>query len=103
MKIKRFTESLEISQERIGEMTEELRELLDSLQRDKRIIEGFLNELEDYKNDSQKGNDQIDDSAAAFQVTKKNLVDSIDKIDTVITNLIDYQENSRQYLYTETK
>ena len=92
MKIKRFTESLEISQERIGEMTEELRELLDSLQRDKRIIEGFLNELEDYKNDSQKGNDQIDDSAAAFQVTKKNLVDSIDKIE--ITQNVAISNNS---------
>lgn len=103
MKIKRFTESLEISQERIGDMTRELRELLDSLQSDKRTIESFLNELEDYKNDSQKGNDQIDDSAAAFQVIQKNLVDSIDKIDTVITNLEDYKENSRQYLYTETK
>lgn len=103
MKIKRFTESLEISQERIGDMTRELRELLDSLQSDKRTIESFLNELEDYKNDSQKGNDQIDDSAAAFQVIQKNLVDSIDKIDTVITNLGDYKENSRQYLYTETK
>ena len=95
MKIKRFTESLEISKERIGEMTEELRELLDSLQRDKRIIEGFLNELEDYKNDSQKGNDQIDDSAAAFQVTKKNLVDSIDKIDINM-----YYSNHRRVLET---
>lgn len=103
MKIKRFTESLEISEKTIGDMTRELRELLDSLQGDKRTIESFLNKLEDYKNDSQKGNDQIDDSAAAFQVIQKNLVDSIDKIDTVITNLVDYKENSRQYLYTETK
>lgn len=103
MKIKRFTESLEISEKTIGDMTRELRELLDSMQGDKRTIESFLNKLEDYKNDSQKGNDQIDDSAAAFQVIQKNLVDSIDKIDTVITNLADYKENSRQYLYTETK
>ena len=99
MKIKRFTESLEISQERIGEMTEELRELLDSLQRDKRIIEGFMNELEDYKNDSQKGNDQIDDSVSNLQLVRGSLIDAYDKLDNIILSLEDYNKSGRKYIY----
>lgn len=103
MRIKRFTESLEISPERIREMIEELKELLTSLEEDNKVIERYLNELEDYKSESQKGNDQIDDSLAAFQIVKKNLSEAIDKTDTVVSNLVDYNQNDRQYLYTENK
>lgn len=103
MRIKRLNENLEISSERIGEMISELKDLLTSLEDDERLIEKYLNELENYKSNSSKGNDQIDDSLAAFQVVKRNIEDSIDKTDTVITNLNDYKENDRQYLYTENK
>ena len=103
MRIKRFNENLEISPERIGEMVEELKDLLTSLEDDNKTIERYLNELENYKSSSSKGNDQIDDSLAAFQIVKKNIDDSIDKTDTIITNLSDYKENDRQYLYTENK
>jgi ABC-type transporter Mla subunit MlaD len=103
MRIKRFNENLEISPERIGEMIENIKDLLTSLEEDNRTIERYLNELENYKSSSSKGNDQIDDSLAAFQVVKKNIEESIDKTDTVITNLNDYKENDRQYLYTENK
>jgi ABC-type transporter Mla subunit MlaD len=103
MRIKKFNENLEIGPERIGEMVEELKELLTSLEEDSKTIERYLNELENYKSSSSKGNDQIDDSLAAFQIVKKNIEDSIDKTDTVVTNLNDYKENDRQYLYTENK
>ena len=103
MRIKKFNEALDISSERIGEMIGELKELLTSLEEDNKVIERYLNELEDYKSESSKGNDQIDDSLAAFQIIKQNIDDAIDKTDTVITNLNDYKENDRQYLYTENK
>ena len=103
MRIKRFNENLEIGPERIGEMIGELKDLLTSLEEDNKTIERYLNELENYKVSSSKGNDQVDDSLAAFQIIKKNIDDSIDKTDTVITNLNDYKENDRQYLYTENK
>jgi hypothetical protein len=103
MRIKKFNEALDISSERIGEMIGELKELLTSLEEDNKVIERYLNELEDYKSESSKGNDQIDDSLAAFQIIKQNIDEAIDKTDTVITNLNDYKENDRQYLYTENK
>ena len=106
MKIKRFNENIEnmdISPERIGEMIEELRDFLASLENKNKMVESVTSELENYKNQSKKGNDQIDDSIAALQIVKKDLDDTIDKIDTVINNMLDYNENGRKYLYTENK
>jgi len=64
-------------------------------------MDAYLNELNNYKNSSKKGNDQIDDSISALQIIKSNLVDSVDKIDTVIGNLINYEEEGRKHLYSE--
>ena len=68
-----------------------------------KYVEALLNELNNYKSDSTKGNDQIDDSIAALQVIKKDADDSADKIDTVVNNLLDYNESGRKYMYTENK
>ena len=66
-----------------------------------KYIESLLNELSNYKNDSKKGNDQIDDSILALQVIKKDIDDCSDKIDTIINNLLDYNDGGRKFLYTE--
>jgi ABC-type transporter Mla subunit MlaD len=107
MKIKRFNESIDdevnISPDRIGEMIEELKDMLSSLEDKNNTIESFMNELSNYITNSKKGNDQIDDSIAAFQVVKKNIDESIEKTDTVINNLISYNDEGRNFLYTENK
>jgi head-tail adaptor len=38
-----------------------------------------------------------------FVEGKKNVDDSIDKLDTIITNIQNYNEQGRKYLYTENK
>jgi hypothetical protein len=63
----------------------------------------LISELNNYKNKSDKGNDQIDDSIAALQVIRKDLENSADKTDTVIGNLQSYSDDGRKYLYTENK
>ena len=68
-----------------------------------KYVESLLNELNNYKSDSKKGNDQIDDSIAALQVMKKDIDDCVDKIDTTINNLSDYNDSGRKYMYTENK
>lgn len=107
MKIKRFNEELEevvdISQERVGEIIEELKDILSSLEDKNKSIESYSNEFNNYKSKSKKGNDQIDDSIAALQVIKKDLDSSIDKVDTVINNLVSYNDEGRNFLYTENK
>lgn len=105
MKIKRFNESeqIDISPDRVGEIIEDLKSVLSSLDEDVKKTELYLNELNNYKSQSKKGNDQIDDSISAFQVVRKNLDDTIDKVDTIINNLLDYNDEGRKYLYTENK
>jgi len=106
MRIKRFneaTEQVDISSERIDELMSELKETISTIDSKNKFIESLENELNDYKSDSQRGNDQIDDSIFALQVIKKNLSDSLDKFDTIINNLQSYDDEGRKYLYTENK
>lgn len=106
MRIKKFneaTEEVDISSDRIDEMLTQLKETAAAIEDKNKLIESLENELENYKSDSQKGNDQIDDSIFALQVVKKSLTESIDKIDTVIQNLESYDDEGRKYLYTENK
>ena len=105
MKIRRFNEDeqVDISSERVNEIIEELKEFSDIMNDKSKYVEALLNELNNYKSDSTKGNDQIDDSIAALQVIKKDADDSADKIDTVVNNFVDYNEGGRKYMYTENK
>ena len=105
MKIKRFNEDeqVDISSERVSEINEELKDFSAIMLDKSNYIESLLNELNNYKSDSTKGNDQIDDSIAALQVIKKDVDDCNDKIDTVINNLMDYNDGGRKYMYTENK
>lgn len=107
MKIKRFNEDLEdninISTERVGEIIEEMKDILSSLEEKSNSLESFSSEFNNYKSKSKKGNDQIDDSISALQVAKKGIDDSIDKIDTIINNLVSYNDEGRKFLYTQNK
>ena len=93
-RIKRFNES---------EILVDLKELTSTLDDKKKMIDSLISELNNYKNKSDKGNDQIDDSIAALQVIMKDLENSTDKTDTVIGNLQSYNDDGRKYLYTENK
>ncbi len=106
MRIKRFNESTEqvdISPERIEEILDEMKEIAAVLEDKSKETDSLINEFSNYVGKSKKGNDQIDDTIFALQVVKKNLDDSLDKVDTSIKNLMDYSENGRKYLYTENK
>jgi len=106
MKIRRFFEAEEqkdLATERVDEILKELKEFTSQLEEKSKITDALETELSNYKNLSSKSNDQIDDSIAALQIIKKNVDDSIDKLDTVITNIQNYNEQGRKYLYTENK
>ena len=105
MKIRRFNEGeqVDISSERINEVLVELKDFTSLMDEKSKYVESLLNELNNYKSKSKKGNDQIDDSIAALQVMKKDIDDCVDKIDTTINNLSDYNDSGRKYMYTENK
>jgi ABC-type transporter Mla subunit MlaD len=106
MRIKRFFESEEqkdIATERVDEILKDLKEFTAQLEDRNNMIEALTTELSNYKNLSTKSNDQIDDSIAALQIIKKNVDDSVDKLDTVVTNIRSYNDEGRKFLYTENK
>jgi methyl-accepting chemotaxis protein len=103
MKIKRFNESEvnEISPERVNEIIGELKDFSDNISDKSRDIESILNEFNNYKSQSVKGNDQIDDSIIYLQMIKKDIEDSNSKIDRIINNLNSYNEGGRENLYLD--
>lgn len=105
MRIKRFLESeqADISNERVSEILDILKDMVTNIEEKNKFINSLSNELGNYKNRSTKSNDQIDDSIAALQIIKKDFDDAIDKLDTVVNNLDDYNQSGRKYLYTENK
>lgn len=106
MKIKRFNENkelLDISSERTEEITKDLKEMVASLDDKRKSVESLINEFNGYRNNSQTGNDQIDDSIYSLQILEKNFSDSVDKLDTIIQNLSSYNDEGRKFLYTENK
>ena len=106
MRIRKFnenTETVDISSERTEEISKDLKEMTASLDDKRKNVESLINEFNNYRNNSQKGNDQIDDSIYALQILEKNFSDSIDKLDTIIQNLSSYNDEGRKFLYTENK
>lgn len=104
MRIRKFNESeeqMDMSPDRVGEIIESMRNLSSSLDDKNKMIESYINELNNYKNKSKKSNDQIDDSISSLQIIKKDISNSLDKSDTVINNLLNYNDEGRNYLYTE--
>ena len=105
MRIKRFNENeqIELSSDRVDEIINEVEDFLDILNDKNKYLESLITELNNYKNLSDKGNDQIDDSIAALELVKKDLDNTFDKLYTTLSNLNSYKDEGRKYLYTETK
>lgn len=106
MKIKRFNEEIdpiEMDKQRVREVIEELEDFA-AIAKDKQTFtETLLEELSKYGNPSKKGNDQIDDTIISLQSIKKNLDDTIDGLDTSITNLQSYVDSGSSFLFSENK
>lgn len=101
MRIKRFFESeqADISNERVGEILDVLREMVINIEDKSKYIDLLGNELSNYKNKSVKNNDQIDDTIGALQIIKKDLDNVMDKLDTSVENLQNYNDEGRKALY----
>jgi molecular chaperone GrpE (heat shock protein) len=94
---------MDISSDRVEEILKELKELTAYLDDKNKSVLSLTTELNNYKNKSQKSNDQIDDSISALQIIKNDFDNSISKLDTVINNITDYNQEGRKFLYSENK
>jgi ABC-type transporter Mla subunit MlaD len=102
MRIRKFNESGEvddISNERVGEILESMKKISAFIDDKKDEIQSLTNELSKFKSNSNKSNDQIDDTVSTLESIKSKMDDLLSGLDTINNNLIDYTENGRRYLY----
>ena len=102
MRIRKFNESEEpimISNERVDEIINDLSSIASEIDKKAKIVNGLLNELENYRTQSKKSNNQIDDASLNMDSIKVKLDESTTLIDNVISILKDYTENGSKYLY----
>jgi len=104
MKIKRFNENIEkneISTERVSEVVDLLKIIISDLNEKLDEYNLLAQEFSNFKNKTDKSNDQIDDSIIQLQIINKNLETVVNTTDNIIINLVNYIENGRKFLYTE--
>ena len=102
MKIRRFNESEDsenISPERVGEIIEDLSNITSEIDKNAKMINSILNELENYKSTSKSSNNQVDDASISLDSIKSKLDESTSLIDSTIKVLRDYTESGEKYLY----
>jgi len=102
MKIKKFNEAediVNISNDRVDEIISDLSSLSHEIDDKAKIINGLLNELENYKTKSKNANNQIDDAYINMDSVKVKLDESTTLIDNIIGLLKDYNESGSKYLY----
>jgi predicted nucleic acid-binding Zn-ribbon protein len=104
MKIKKFNEAfddeiLDISSEKVSEMIEALTNSASNINKEKEKINSIYDELSNFRSKSKDKNDQIDDSVSNLELIRSKIAEIIDLIDNVNTELNNYNENGRKYLY----
>lgn len=103
MKIRKVfeNEEKEMSNERVGEMIEDIRNFSSEIDDKIKLVDSLLNELTNFQTRSKSSNDQIDDSILALQVIRKDINNIVDKSDTIMNNLTSYNEDGRKYIYSD--
>jgi len=101
MKIRKFNESeiSDISSDRVEEIKKSMTEMSSDINQKTETIDSLINELNNFKGNSDKSNDQIDDTISNLQLVRKYLGDITDKLDNVVNNMDDYNKNGRNMLY----
>lgn len=94
-----FETQSQLSPDRVSDIEDEMVKMAQFFKLKLESIDGLLNELNNFKSDSKKSNDQIDDSIANLQLISKSISDSLSKIDTVANNMKNYNEKGSQFLY----
>lgn len=93
MAIRKFSESNIISNDRVGDLINELKSILYDLQSKNDNITLYRNEFDNYKS-NEKGNTHIDDSILEFQKLQKNIEDSINNLEIIINNINASNDNN---------
>jgi DNA repair ATPase RecN len=93
-----ITEGVEISEERVMEIVDMVKDMMSEFDESKSELESLLAELSNYVDMAKKSSDQIDDSISSLQIMRSDISNIIDKGDNIISNMISYKEDGRKYI-----
>jgi len=103
MKILKYNESIDdlvdISNERVGEISDEMSVVLQTIEDTQRTVNELYMELSKYRSKSAKTNDQIDDASINLELLGSKLNDSLEIIAKINSELSNYVEEGRKFLY----
>ncbi len=101
MKIRRFDESdmNDISPDRVVEILQSLTVMSSDMDQRVELIDSLINELNNFKSTSKSNNDQVDDSISNLEIVRSLFKDSLGNLDSVVSNMRDYNQNGRKFLY----
>lgn len=102
MKIRKFYESneiVDISNDRVVEILDHLTSISSLFDKKKEELISLTNELSNYRSQSKKSNDQIDDSVSDMETITSKIQEVISSLDNISTNLQSYNDSGRKYLY----
>lgn len=99
-RIRKFTEAVDnISSEKVDEIIDDIKDYSKDIERVKGQLEGISEFLSKYRSDSGNSNDQIDNSVSNLEIVIEKITTAVDLLDTIHTDLVDYDNNGRKYLY----
>lgn len=103
MKIRKFNEDIDdqvdISNVRVGEITDEMVVVMQSIDDTQRSVSELTMELSKYRSKSTKSNDQIDDASINLELLGAKLNESLEIIGKINGQLSNYVEDGRKFLY----
>ena len=101
MKIIKLSETLvsDISTDKVDEILDTVKSISELLNEKNTELNKISNDLSNFSNKRKKSNDQIDDSILIMDRIKNNIIDMLSSLDSITTNLEDYKENGRKYIY----
>jgi chromosome segregation ATPase len=102
MRIKKFYEAQEqilLSNETLNEMIDKIKEVSDSFDKNKKILNSLGETLSNFETNSKNSNSQLDDASLNLKTIQSKISDLMSLLDSTNNQLKDYYESGEKFIY----
>jgi len=100
MRIRKVFEDEQMSTESVQDIIDKITSMSSDINKNLEEISSIKNSLSNFKSKNRKSNNQIDDSISNIEISDSKMKDTLDLLDTIVSNLKDYIESGERYLYS---
>lgn len=94
-----FDETTKLAPDTIAKLLKKIEEISAILDEKSEDLENITDTIANFKSNSAKANNQIDDSYLYLQEVSQKLKDSVQRLDDIHTNLSNYNDSGEKLLY----